>query len=190
MFIFVIDTEQYAGNFERELCAFVTGQIGECQVGDEMAEKFKDEEGEELAEKFEFAVQKVPDEHGCYRPVSIWPTEGWFNNGSGGEFRIGEEEAAQKHYVKKCIERAEGKNVHPNDKEKNRKRWIDASKEQFRKYPSYLSVGIFFDQKPTEDIIQLMLDRAKKFVEKQITITGFRLIEEKRIQELVQSWPS
>ena len=32
---FIIDTDQYAGNFERELCAWTTGQIGECEVGKE-----------------------------------------------------------------------------------------------------------------------------------------------------------
>ncbi len=31
-YLFVIDTDTYAGNFEREMCAYVTGQIGECEV--------------------------------------------------------------------------------------------------------------------------------------------------------------
>ena len=28
-FLLVIDTNSYAGNFERQLCAYVTGQIGD-----------------------------------------------------------------------------------------------------------------------------------------------------------------
>lgn len=36
----VIDTNSYAGNFERELCAYVTGQYGECGVGKDYAEYF------------------------------------------------------------------------------------------------------------------------------------------------------
>ena len=194
MFIFVIDTEQYAGNFERELCAYLTGQIGDCQVGDDMAEKFKEEEGEKLVEKFDDLIQRVSDE-GCYRPVMIWYTEGWFNNGIGGHFRTGEEAAAQEDYVQKCIERADKKNVHPNDEGRNRKRWMEKSKEQFNKCPAYLSVGIFFKKRPPDDVVRLMRDRAKKFDytlrgEKTITITGFRLVEEKKVQELLQSWPN
>jgi len=40
-FIFVIDTDTYAGNFERPMCAYMTGRVGECGVGEEFAEMFK-----------------------------------------------------------------------------------------------------------------------------------------------------
>lgn len=36
-YILVADTNQYAGNFERELCAYITGQYGECSVGADIA---------------------------------------------------------------------------------------------------------------------------------------------------------
>ena len=36
---FVIDTKQYAGNFEREMCAHITGHIGECEVGRDMVQE-------------------------------------------------------------------------------------------------------------------------------------------------------
>lgn len=29
----VVETDSYAGNFEREMCAFMTGHIGECEAG-------------------------------------------------------------------------------------------------------------------------------------------------------------
>lgn len=29
----VVETDSYAGNFEREMCAFMTGHIGKCEVG-------------------------------------------------------------------------------------------------------------------------------------------------------------
>ena len=35
----IIDTDTYAGNFERELCAYVTGIVRDCEVGIEIAEK-------------------------------------------------------------------------------------------------------------------------------------------------------
>jgi hypothetical protein len=58
----LIKTNSYAGNFERELTAFCTGQIGECEVGDDYIEKLPINFGN---------VERVPDEHGCWRPVSL-----------------------------------------------------------------------------------------------------------------------
>lgn len=64
---FVIDTDQYAGNFERDICAFVTGHVGECGVGEEFAEIFKEEVGNPIEN-----VTREPDEHGCCRPTSMY----------------------------------------------------------------------------------------------------------------------
>lgn len=36
----VVDTNSYAGNFERDLCAYVTGQYGECGVGEDYARAY------------------------------------------------------------------------------------------------------------------------------------------------------
>jgi hypothetical protein len=60
----IIRTDSYAGNFERELCAHVTGIIGECEVG----RKFVDEDIESI---FEGSVNQKSDDHGCFRPVSL-----------------------------------------------------------------------------------------------------------------------
>lgn len=67
----IIKTNQYAGNFEREMCAFCTGTFGECEVGIEKSQEF-DENFPENADMFEDIIQQVPDDHGCCRPVSIW----------------------------------------------------------------------------------------------------------------------
>ena len=65
--IFIIDTDQYAGNFERQMCAYCTGQIGQCEVGSE----FVDEKIESIfAEDVDCSVM---DDQGCGRPVSVWP---------------------------------------------------------------------------------------------------------------------
>ncbi len=61
---FIIDTDSYAGNFERDLCAYVTGQVGECGVGKSLVEK--------LPIDFSELVMGVADEHGCIRPCSIF----------------------------------------------------------------------------------------------------------------------
>lgn len=62
-FAFVIDTDSYAGNFERELCAFVTGQVGDCEVGTPNPSYNYDE--------FEGTMMWIPDDNGCRRPVSL-----------------------------------------------------------------------------------------------------------------------
>lgn len=88
-YAFVVDTDSYAGNFERPLVAYMTGQIGECQVGEEEANEFLQEEGEDVQEFFDSIVDQVPDDNGCYRPAAIFATPGWFNTGMGNEHRDG-----------------------------------------------------------------------------------------------------
>ena len=78
-YLFVIDTDSYAGNFEREMCAFMTGRIGECEVGQRTANEFVDEFGE----KFEDKIYDAPDDHGCCRPATCYPTPGFSNLGGG-----------------------------------------------------------------------------------------------------------
>lgn len=86
-FRIIIDTENYAGSFEREMCAYITGQIGECGVGAGIVDVFSSEI-KNLNWFNQHVVQK-PDEYGCYRPVSISVTPGWFNNGYGRHIREG-----------------------------------------------------------------------------------------------------
>jgi hypothetical protein len=87
-FIIIVDTAQYAGNFERELCAYASGQIGECSVG-------RDEVDEEMPnfEWWEDNVEHQPDENGCYRPVEIYPNPRWTNDGYGNHTLLKEGEA-------------------------------------------------------------------------------------------------
>jgi len=70
----VIKTNQYAGNFERELCAHLTGIIGECEVGEEYVD-------EAITEIFEESVGQMADDNGCRRPVSL----GSQNEGASGQ---------------------------------------------------------------------------------------------------------
>lgn len=71
----VIVTNLYAGNFERELTAFCTGEIGECEVGDAEAASFQEDfntEGCDENNPFWDAINHLPDDKGCYRPCSIF----------------------------------------------------------------------------------------------------------------------
>ena len=204
-FMFVVDTDQYAGNFERPMTAYMTGRYGECGVGapeaklfyqemglkDGLDKKFSDYEEddwkgislqysyEDFQNPFIFVIE-LPDEHGCARPTTIYPAHGWFNNGLGGHFREGEEEKALSEYRQKCLERAE----RPGDKE----RWTDKAKGSLQKYPAYQSVAIFMSRKPTEEEIAILKERAHKFADysknhpnefnrHEIAIEGFRLVK-------------
>jgi hypothetical protein len=67
-FTFVVDTNQYAGNFERQLCAYITGLVGDCDVGGEYSTLFQQEE---TTPPFDEVVA-YPDDHGCFRPCEIF----------------------------------------------------------------------------------------------------------------------
>jgi hypothetical protein len=95
-FTFVINTEQYAGNFEREMCAYVTGQIGECGVGQEEKKQYKTETHKQPLSFIEFFCTNSS----CMRPVTICPTPEWFNHGEGREFKEGQEAKALIDYRK------------------------------------------------------------------------------------------
>lgn len=67
--LFVVDTDSYAGNFERAMCAYMTGQVGDCGVGKDYAELFKKEVKD--IDFIESVAQEVNDD-GCPRPTSIF----------------------------------------------------------------------------------------------------------------------
>ncbi len=69
-YLLVIDTADYAGNFERGLCAYCTGRVGECNVGTDMAKRFCEETG---LEPFDNVMDEA-DDHGCHRPVTMYPS--------------------------------------------------------------------------------------------------------------------
>ena len=75
-YVVIIDTDKYAGNFEREMCAFITGQIGECGVGDVEQSTALNELDSESIEWFQDNVAQMGDEHGCARPATIHATPG------------------------------------------------------------------------------------------------------------------
>ena len=95
-FLFVIDTDEYSGNFEREMCAYVTGRVGDCGVGEEEAAIFDDEAGQSGTDMGELVCENQ-DNHGCYRPTTVWPTPGWWNDGNGRHYRDGKGPKRKNH---------------------------------------------------------------------------------------------
>lgn len=81
-----IDTNEYSGNFEREMGAFLTGIVDEYGGDLEAATAQKELSAEDFA-WFEENISLVQDEeHGYYRPAVIAPTPGWSNDGHGKHF--------------------------------------------------------------------------------------------------------
>ena len=158
-YIFIIDTDKYSGNFEREMTAYLTGRIGECEVGDSQAKSFENEVGE----VFDNVIDVADEDNGCMRPCVIWTTPGWFNNGVGGMFRDGDEKLAQKHHDNFCKENPASTIPHNSPS----------------KYPSYQSVAIFFESIPKHKHTLLMKERAYMFAkDNELKVSGFRLLEE------------
>lgn len=156
----VVDTEQYSGNFEREMCAYLTGQVGECGVGQGFVAKYSQDI--QNLEWWKENIYQKADEYGCYRPVEIYPTEGWLNNGMG-----------------RCFKQTE---------------------QDEKGYPAYLSVAVFMNEEPTEEIINEFVQRAKNFCinlkelsdsadfifcKTSLTFTGVRLLKCQQKEELI-----
>ena len=181
-YYFIVDTDTYAGNFEREMCAHITGQVGECDVGQDIAKKAKDNIPLDKLDLFEEHIMQEPDEHGCHRPCKIYPTPGYHNHGLGFEFVDGEEDKAIEAYAEHCLE--ESKINYYKDKsanESHKQEWLDKSNNaanEYGHYPSYQSVAIGFYDELESDIIKLMKLRAQEFAElcrnKQAVKTGCR----------------
>jgi len=197
-FYFVIDTENYAGNFERQMCAYATGQIGHCGVGEEEQGLFGEDED---IDKFDDLITLEPDEHGCSRPVKIYLTPGWFNNGVGGHYNESEpgvleraqieHDASVRDYAENSIRRCY--DHMPDYAEERAAQYIkDNVGKPLRKYPAYMSVAICLNREPTQEESDQIKVRAQKFANEHknfdgasdpITITGFRLVIERMVAE-------
>lgn len=60
----IIRTDSYAGNFEREMCAYVTGNIGEFEV----SKKYIDSA---ITDKWKELIVEKLDDRGYWGPVSL-----------------------------------------------------------------------------------------------------------------------
>lgn len=187
-FTLIIDTNQYAGNFERQMCAFLTGHTGECGVGRDMAQIYKEDTGDAKLTKFRNVIS-VPDEHGCSRPVSIHTNPRWAGDGVGNIFLIdGNSNEAElcAAYVKSRegyfspLIRQKREIINQINSGKEVKGWtVKAAEREIAKheddiakakqltrvnrYPAYLSVAIYFDSRPTPEQIEIIKERAKLF---------------------------
>lgn len=193
----VIDTEQYAGNFEREMCSYLTGQYGDCGVGKDIAEAVSNEIVH-LGWWNRYSAQEA-NECGIERPVSIWPTPGWFNNGMGGEYRDVPEEYEraqndriasvikyQAPQIKAAQERLdtgtfESERLGAWTKEACERKIADceatvqrAIKQGLERHPAFLSVAIFVKEFPPLAVLDEMNRRVSEFADRLATSAGYR----------------
>jgi len=187
--IFVIDTDSYAGNFERDMCAYVTGVIGECEVGDDFAELYR-KETKEVESRFQELLEQRSDDHGHYRPCSLWETKGWLFDGKHGAVKeedFDQEDANKKYrtetakYYQDHYKRTSKINV--NEDRYKAAGWTENAKTKEldslqkdidrclsekticpRTRPNN-SVAIFFQNKPTAGMIDFMKERSAIFAE-------------------------
>ncbi len=144
-YAFIVDTDSYSGNFEREMGAYLTGQIGDCEVGSDLLglfyEDMKENGTEEYIDLFDEIVYQKPDENGFRRPVEIETTPNRVNNGMGLHL----------------------------DKDS------DEAKALPRTYGAYESVAIFFSVNPTEHAEFLKKRAYEFETIEKLKVKGFRI---------------
>lgn len=207
--LLVFDTDTYAGNFERECCAWVTGQWGECDVGKELAQVALQGMSEALQEwAEEGGVTAESDDHGNFRPATIWPTPGFFNDGHGNNWpdeKKGSEEVRAKYEkvvtdYKRNAYKSYAPQHHETIKARSEKELAEALERGPGSYPSYQSAGIYLGQEPPPELLTEMVARGQRFFQpwseemkadrraefsepKGVTLLGVRLVKVYEIEE-------
>ena len=189
-YLLIIDTDKYAGNFERQLTAFCTG-ADDGSHGEPEGNDFRYWlEDEEKTSKWEKLVTSCNDEDiGYPRVCTIWPTTGRYNNGSGFHYDAGADETEPRakakesaiNYftplIKVCEDRLDNEDFQEDNggrgwtKEVS-ERTIAGYLESIAKagtgsvqYPAYESVAIFLSEKPTEADMAIFVERLREFSE-------------------------
>lgn len=165
---FVIDTDEYAGNFERELCAYVIGKVDWSYVsnpydtaGGDYLKMFDKDCGIELEDLSDTRISDPGDDGITRAPCDLAPTPGWSNDGHGNEYK-----------------------VRPN------------SKKYSFKHPAYRSVAIFLRRKPSDEELAELVKRALEFPtlpkinewDSRPAILGCRLVKETVLVEATPAW--
>lgn len=195
-YIFVIDTNNYAGNFEREMCAFITGKVGDCNVGEKYAIKANSVLTKEQQEWFEYFCAWLADENGINRPVNVWSNPAYFNDGWGNYYKNDATTDMNKVREKYIVEvvKHRTKQIETNlvaiNRDPEKYEYLkevnntineiieETKKADVQKGPAYYSVALFFNKEIPNEYIDLMKSRAKKFAKNyKIVIEGFRLFK-------------
>jgi len=191
--VLVIDTDRYAGGFERQLVAFMTGRVGECGVGKEEAARFDEKAAPESFHPD--LIGEEPDEHGCYRPASIWVSPYYWNNAGYHYFNA---TTIDDPIVLEDHERSRLKHI-----ERTKRVYAHLGKEKLaeilargtpydsgpKQHPAYCSVACFLVKRPDDAAIEFLVERAKLFcAEQQIDYLGARLVRQKISEDVLEEY--
>lgn len=191
--LLTVDTNQYAGNFERESIAYATGQYGDCGVGREEAEIAHVTLPDDILSWWKAHTIHLEDiEHGCARPAFIHQTPGFFNNGYGGHFPVteaGRTEALAHYKAQHLARRMKALNAiqqFDETTDEGRKKHdillikteiaALADKTTIKEYPSYQTVGILLDSNPPVEVLLSFEQRMIEFLaEKEVEVNRIHL---------------
>lgn len=169
-YVFVVDTDSYAGNFERPLVAYISGHVGDCGVGDTEAEIATQELSSEVADWLDNNVTCVNDD-GCSRPAAIWPTPGWFNDGLGDHFKDDHDWAGVVRRYNDKVTRGSYSDDHK----------ADLIERGPGRYPACQSVAMYLLEAPPANVFAVLCERALKYAAgycgHEPTVTGFRVLK-------------
>ena len=180
LWLFVIDTDTYAGGFCRELTAFCTGQIcAEDGTGLPEAETLA-AAYPVMHEHLADLVEYCPDEHGVARPCTLYPTPGWWNDGLGGHYpdALRHDVMPQQAYAYKVAR------LSPE---------TQRNLQTMDHYTAYLSVAIFLREQPAPEVVAFLIGRARDYrtmVGEPGMITGFRVIQRVTQDALISRYPA
>lgn len=157
-YVLLIDTDKKAADFHREMTAYCTGMVGECETGRQLSDVFYlelgIEDGQLLADEQnpfnEFIVSR-PDE-GCWRPSAAYANPKFMETSNG--------------------------DIEP----------LTEDNYQDSVRPAYTSVGIFLDEPLSKPLLEIIKERATKFrgiYQPNVQILGFRMLKETRTVEEV-----
>jgi hypothetical protein len=187
-FIFIIDTNQFA-IFDGDMTAYLTGHDPMFYyfkdpnfISNKYTKMFLEKYGGDRPLVKKLATPRTVEgiDKEIYSPSSMHSTPGYFNNGHGGNFRNGEDEAAEKQR-RESVQQLAAENPGSFGRV-----LLEALDKPMEHYPAYLSAAIHFKEEPTKEDIAFMKERAYEFAkiykheptdDVKITITGFRLIK-------------
>ena len=175
-FFFVVDTNQYAGNFERAMTAFCTGIIGDCGVGEQQAEDMR-AAYPAMHKLFGDVIAQLPDAHGCSRPCQLVATPGYWSDGLGHHWP----EAMRGASLPKRVYAQAAAQLLPSA----------SQPAQHGYFPAYLSVGISLSSQPSASVVAFLCERARLYaMQNGLVVTGFRLMQRVTTEQLVAGYPA
>lgn len=184
IYIFVVDTDEYAGSFERDLCTYCTGIVPQYAADyfEDIAVQFK-KEYPEWVDYFDKKIAEIVlEEEREAVPASIFPTPGYFNDGLGHVYKESEKGS---DYIIENYNKIFNKlrpaipNTGPGE------------------YPAYNSVAIYFSDELSDEAKEFLIKRAKKFALKakeiskyldSINIINFRYLTRYTVTEELSMW--